>query len=73
MFRKKAKSGSSTVWLEDVIQRISLSPMDISADLAKGSSETVLRTWLVLWIAFWLAGMASGMAKVCPDVPGCAQ
>lgn len=45
--------------------------MDISAGLGKGSSDTVLRTWLALWIVF--RGMASGMAEVCSDVPGCAQ
>lgn len=67
MFRKEAKSGSGIVWLEDVIRCITFSPVDISADLGKGSSDTVLRTWLALWIVFW--GMASGMAEVCPDVP----
>lgn len=73
MFRKEAKLGSGILWLEDVIQGITLSSKGISMNLGKGTSETVLRTWLALWTVFWLAGMASGMAEVCPDVPGCAQ
>lgn len=68
VFRKEVKSRSGIVWLEDVIQCITLSSMDISMDLGKGSSETVLRTWLALWIIFWLPGMAAGMA----EVPRCA-
>jgi len=40
VFRRKAKAASGIVWLEDVIQFIALSSVDISMNLGKASSET---------------------------------
>lgn len=69
MLRKEARSDSG---MEDVIQCITLSPIDISTDLGKCSSETVLRTQLAWWIILWLQVQPQAWlrcAQMCLDEP----